>query len=187
MKKKGFTLIELLAVIVILAIIALILIPVVSKIVESARDSANKRSVEGYIGGLNYAIMEKVLLEKNDKIYDGEGITEFSNLTYNDTIECDFYNVKDGVVQYAESCTKKDGSWAACYNYGLGMGAWKLRTLGRTADITGIKIDGVLATESNGIYAATASNSRQVSIEVTSNEPVTFKVSKNGSSSATNT
>ena len=68
MSKKGFTLMELLAVILILAILALLILPVVNKIVEGARDSANQRSVEGYIGDLNYAIMEKVLLEKNDKI-----------------------------------------------------------------------------------------------------------------------
>ena len=113
MKKKGFTLIELLAVILILAIIALILIPTVSKIIESARDAANKRSVEGYVGDLNYAIMEKVLVEKNANMYDGTGVTEFPGLDYNDVLECDLYDIKDGVVQYAESCTRKDGEWAS--------------------------------------------------------------------------
>ena len=113
MKKKGFTLIELLAVILILAIIALILIPAISKIIESARDAANKRSVEGYVGDLNYAIMEKVLVEKNANMYDGTGVTEFPGLDYNDVLECASYDIKDGVVQYAESCTRKDGEWAS--------------------------------------------------------------------------
>ena len=187
MKKRGFTLIELLAVIVILAIIALILIPVVSKIVESARDGANQRSVEGYIGDINYAIMEKVLLEKDTKKYDGTEVTEFDGLSYNNTIVCNYYTVIDGVVQYANECTKQDGSWTSFYNYRIGEGAKKARALGKTADITGIKIAGVLATESNGTYTVTASNSRQVSIEITSNDPVTFKVSKNGNVSTTNT
>ena len=187
MKKKGFTLIELLAVIVILAIIALILVPVISKVIDGARDGANQRSVEGYIGDINYAIMEKVLLEKDAKKYDGTEVTEFDGLSYNNTIVCNYYTVIDGVVQYANECTKKDGSWTSYYNYRIGEGAKKARALGKTADITGIKIDGVLATESNGTYTVTASNSRQVSIEITSNDPVTFKVSKNGNVSTTNT
>ena len=90
MKKKGFTLIELLAVIVILAIIALILVPVISKVIDGARDGANQRSVEGYIGDINYAIMEKVLLEKDTKKYDGTEVTEFDGLSYNNTIVCNY-------------------------------------------------------------------------------------------------
>ena len=55
MKKKGFTLIELLAVIVILAIIALIITPIVSDIIESSKKAAAKRSIEGYIEAANNA------------------------------------------------------------------------------------------------------------------------------------
>ena len=47
-KNKGFTLIELIAVLVILAIIALIVTPLVLNIVRKAKDSANKRSVDAY-------------------------------------------------------------------------------------------------------------------------------------------
>ena len=49
MKKRGFTLIELLAVIVILAIIALITVPVIFSIINSARLETDKRSAENYI------------------------------------------------------------------------------------------------------------------------------------------
>src|SRR5574344_1307838 len=53
--KKGFTLIELLAVIVILAVIALIVTPVVTNIISSTKDSADKRSAEAYVkAGENY-------------------------------------------------------------------------------------------------------------------------------------
>ena len=55
MKKKGFTLIELLAVIVILAIIALIITPIVSDIIKSSSKAAAMRSVEGYISAANNA------------------------------------------------------------------------------------------------------------------------------------
>ena len=51
--KKGFTLIELLAVIVILAVIALIVTPVIGSLIDNARLSSALRSVEGYVSGAN--------------------------------------------------------------------------------------------------------------------------------------
>ena len=48
-KKKGFTLIELLAVIVILAIIALIVTPIVLNLINTARKGAFSRSAEGVL------------------------------------------------------------------------------------------------------------------------------------------
>src|SRR5574344_2085868 len=48
-KVKGFTLIELLAVIVILAVIALIVTPIVTGIISKAKDRADLRSAEGYV------------------------------------------------------------------------------------------------------------------------------------------
>ena len=53
MKKKGFTLIELLAVIVILAIIALIITPVISGIVNDAKFSATASGISTYISEVN--------------------------------------------------------------------------------------------------------------------------------------
>src|SRR5574344_2938733 len=47
--RKAFTLIELLAVIVILAIIALIITPVITDIIKSARESSDLRSAEAYV------------------------------------------------------------------------------------------------------------------------------------------
>ena len=69
--KKGFTLIELLAVIVILAIIALIITPVVQDIIASAKDSANKRSVEGHVKNVEYAIVGEAFNNgKESNYYD---------------------------------------------------------------------------------------------------------------------
>src|SRR5574344_2532345 len=48
-KVNGFTLIELLAVIVILAVIALIVTPIVTGIIKQAKASADLRSAEGYV------------------------------------------------------------------------------------------------------------------------------------------
>ena len=53
MKKKGFTLIELLAVIVILAILAFILIPVIQDLIANARYAAAADSVLNYVHAAN--------------------------------------------------------------------------------------------------------------------------------------
>ena len=54
--KKGFTLIELIAVLVILAVIALIVTPLVLNVVRKAKDSANKRSVDAYGKSIDLAV-----------------------------------------------------------------------------------------------------------------------------------
>ena len=66
MKKKGFTLIELLAVIVILAIIALILVPIVSDVIETSRKQAFKESVNGIIDSTNNYLNEYILEHNNE-------------------------------------------------------------------------------------------------------------------------
>ena len=53
---KGFTLIELIAVLVIMAIIALIVTPLVMNIIRKARISADKRSVDAYGRSIELAI-----------------------------------------------------------------------------------------------------------------------------------
>ena len=53
MKKKGFTLIELLAVIVILAIIALMVTPMISDLIESSRYASAVDSALAYVAGAN--------------------------------------------------------------------------------------------------------------------------------------
>ena len=55
-KVRGFTLIELIAVLVIMAIIALIVTPLVMSIIRKARISADKRSVDAYGRSIELAI-----------------------------------------------------------------------------------------------------------------------------------
>ena len=57
MKRKGFTLIELLAVIIVLAIIALIVTPIVTKTIENAKKGSVERSSEGYIRAVETTVM----------------------------------------------------------------------------------------------------------------------------------
>ena len=54
--KKGFTLIELIAVLVIMAIIALIVTPLVMSIIKKAKVSADKRSIDAYGRSIELAI-----------------------------------------------------------------------------------------------------------------------------------
>ena len=55
-KKKGFTLIELIAVLVIMAILALIVTPLVMSIIRKAKVSADKRSIDAYGRSIELAI-----------------------------------------------------------------------------------------------------------------------------------
>ena len=59
--KRGFTLIELLAVIVILAILALITVPIVLKLVENARRDSAIRSAENYLDGVKKTVMNDAI------------------------------------------------------------------------------------------------------------------------------
>ena len=65
--KKGFTLIELLAVIVILAIIALIATPIVLSIINNSKESAQLRSAEMYLKGVETSVATAIIHEKNVK------------------------------------------------------------------------------------------------------------------------
>ena len=63
---KGFTLIELLAVIVILAILALIVSPIISGVISDTKKASAQRSIEGYIKSIELA--EVKYQYKNDGI-----------------------------------------------------------------------------------------------------------------------
>ena len=64
--KKGFTLIELLAVILILALIALIIMPVVSNVIEAAGKSAYKETVGQLISATGNVKAQYVIENNND-------------------------------------------------------------------------------------------------------------------------
>ena len=86
MNKKGFTLIELLAVIVVLAILALVVTPIVLNIVENAQTGSDERSVESYAKVMQTTYYEEkmnntalTLQEYLDKVDTASG----ESLTYN--------------------------------------------------------------------------------------------------------
>ena len=124
MNKKGFTLIELLAVIVILAIIALIVTPVISNIIASAKKAANARSVEGHVKDIQIAIMTAAFDGGNLDLSSFDTTTTLSaslNVNSTDKVVCTAYTIEDGTVKEATGCTV-NGS-AETYSYTEANGA----------------------------------------------------------------
>ncbi len=125
LNKKGFTLIELLAVIVILAIIALIVTPVISNIISKAKQATNARSVEGHVKDIQIAIMSAAFDEGlNLSVYNqvsGElNATLAAAVNSSTRVVCTSYQIADGTVKNATGCTV-DG--AGTYEYHEATGA----------------------------------------------------------------
>ena len=124
MNKKGFTLIELLAVIVILAIIALIVTPVISNIITSAKKAANARSVEGYAKDIQIAIMSAAFEngELDLSAYDSTTTLHASvAAAVTSRVSCTTNVVENGTVKSLSGC-HVDGSTEA-YTYTEAGGA----------------------------------------------------------------
>ena len=121
MKRNGFTLIELLAVIVILAIIALIVTPIVVNIIRWAKEESQERSVELYASAVKTGIAAYQLREGKGIVggtYTSETLP--FDIEYDGNVECgriDLY--EDGGV-YVEDC-KINGDVVE-YTYGTYKG-----------------------------------------------------------------
>ena len=105
-QNKAFTLIELIVVLVILAIIALIVTPLVLNIIDKAKDSANKRSVDGYGKAMELA-MQSYKLEHGKFTYD---VNEL-NIDYSENnITCDEIVLNENGSVFISKC-KIDGEY----------------------------------------------------------------------------
>ena len=108
--KKGFTLIELLAVIVILAIIAIIATPIITDVIESSKESANLRSIEGYAK----AVKQKYY---NDSLGGGKPVIDSTFLSNVETsggeVKCDSVLYNNGSILY--KCTVQNSEKKYCY------------------------------------------------------------------------
>ena len=113
LKKKGFTLIELIAVLVIMAIIALIVTPLVMSIIRKARVSADKRSIDAYGRSIELAIAGYLL-------DNGKFPTEVSQLTIEysgNKVECETTQINTDSSVYLAGCTVA-GRSVDGYTYG---------------------------------------------------------------------
>ena len=111
--KKGFTLIELIGVLVIMAIIALIVTPLVMNIIRKARVAADKRSIDAYGRSIEYAIAGYLL-------DNGKFPTDISLLTieYSGSEEkCSTTQLNSDSSVYLTGCTV-DGRTVEGYIFG---------------------------------------------------------------------
>ena len=110
---KGFTLIELIAVLVIMAIIALIVTPLVMNIIRKARISADRRSIDAYGRSIELAIAGYLL-------DTGKFPTEVSQLTIEysgNKVECSTTQINTDSSVYLAGCTVA-GRSVENYTYG---------------------------------------------------------------------
>ena len=110
---KGFTLIELIAVLVIMAIIALIVTPLVMNIIRKARTSADKRSIDAYGRSIELAIAGYLM----DK---GSFPTSIDQLTIEysgDEVVCSTTQINTDSSVYLAGCTV-GGRSVENYTYG---------------------------------------------------------------------
>ena len=112
-KNKGFTLIELISVLVILAILALIVTPLVLNIIRKARVSADKRSIDAYGRSIELAVAS-YLLDNGTFPTSVEQLTiEYSG----DRVECQTTKLNSDSSVYLASCTVA-GRTVENYTYG---------------------------------------------------------------------
>lgn len=103
---KAFTLIELIVVLVILAIVALIVTPLVLNIIDKAKDSANKRSIDEYGKAIELA-MSSYKLEHGKFTYDVNDL----NIEYSgNKVECDEITLNENGSVFITKC-KIDGEY----------------------------------------------------------------------------
>ena len=117
MKKKGFTLIELLAVIVIMAILALIAIPITIKIISDSRENANKQSILHYAKAVEQDVVNWKTENNNLPITDYKGVYKDREIKVTgDKVSCDEIDIDKDMnltlyscylVKYGEDKSKK--------------------------------------------------------------------------------
>ena len=78
MKKKGFTLIELLAVIIVLAIIALIAMPIIFNVIENAKLKSMENSAYGVVDAVRLHYMENLMNSEDGTVLLSGSVTDLT-------------------------------------------------------------------------------------------------------------
>ena len=112
-KKNAFTLIELVAVLVIMAIIALIVTPLVMSIIRKAKISADKRSVDAYGRSIELAIAGYLM----DNGYFPTSISQLTIEYSGDEVVCSTTQLNSDSSIYLAGCTV-GGRSVEGYTYG---------------------------------------------------------------------
>ena len=113
LRKKGFTLIELIAVLVIMAILALIVTPLVMNIIRKARVAADKRSIDAYGRSIELAIASYLLDNGRFPTTVGELTIEYSG----NEVVCETTQLNSDSSVYLTGCTVNGRE--TDYEYGI--------------------------------------------------------------------
>ena len=153
-KKNAFTLIELIAVLVILAVIALIVTPLVLNIVKKAKDSANKRSVDAY-GKATELAVATYLLDNGDYPTTIDDLTiEYSG----NEVVCNVKTLNEDGSIYLSECTvngnevkdaKTDDGW---YHYGKLTAGYDTYNIGDLVTYNGMNFYVIANSDENSDY-----------------------------------
>ena len=100
-RNKAFTLIELVSVLVILAILALIVTPLVLNILRKARTAADKRSIDAYGRSIELAVADYLLENGSFPTSIDELTIEYSG----DRVVCSITQLNDDTSIYLANCT----------------------------------------------------------------------------------
>ena len=186
---KGFTLIELIAVLVILAVIALIVTPLVLNVVRKAKDSANKRSVDAYGKSIDLAVAA-YLMEKGDFPtsvdqltieYSGKevvcGVTKLNEDSSVYLSKCSVGGVevkdssnKDGYYHYGTPTTYKEYKIGDIITYN-GMNFYVIENSDENSDsVTMLKAEPLLVDEVNTYGAGHVNRYTSSSVGTASNQ-----------------
>ena len=102
-RSKGFTLVELVAVLVIMAIIATIATPLILTLVNNAKASANKRSVDAYGKAVELSLLS-YMLENGEYPETLDGLeVEYTG----DEVVCNVSNINVDGSLYLSECSVK--------------------------------------------------------------------------------
>ena len=112
LKKRGFTLIELIAVLVIMAILALIVTPLVMNIIRKAKLAADKRSIDAYGRSIELAIAGYLLDTGTFPTSVDQLTIEYSG----NKVECSTTQLNSDSSVYLTGCTV--GGRTVDYAYG---------------------------------------------------------------------
>ncbi len=142
-KRRGFTLIELIGVLVIMAILALIVTPLVMNIIRRVRIAADKRSVDAYGRSIELAIASYLL-------DTGKFSTEISDLTIEysgDKVSCETTQINPDSSVYLAGCKVKNRNVEG-YTYGNDKQP-KAYTIGNQVTYNGVSYYVIKNSEAN--------------------------------------
>ncbi len=192
MKKKGFTLIELLAVIIILAIIALITVPVIMNIIVKARMSAAEDSTYNYVKAIENEVAlanleNKVYKDKEDYTLDdikvemkGKKPTGGLYTLKNGSVESGTFCVNNYTVNYQNNKAKAGTSGCDTSNLKK-QGSIKLSSNSGNYKYPSSGTFEVIENISNGELSCTSSDESIAECSITNNIVTVTPKNKEGS------